>query len=419
MTAVLLGAGARGAHAYAPYARKYPHELEFVAVAEADAGRREAFASVYGIAPERAFADWQEVFEQERMADVMIICTQDRMHYGPTVKALGAGYHVLLEKPMSPDPAECLAMERTAKLHGRQLSICHVLRYTPFWSALKRAIREGHIGDLMSIQLNENVGFYHYAHSFVRGHWRNADESSPMILAKSCHDMDILSWLMDRPCLRVSSFGALGYFRPDRAPDGAPLRCTDGCPAEAGCPYSAPRFYLGNSGKEWAAHFTPDLSGEGILKALQEGPYGRCVYRCDNNVVDHQVVNLEFEGGATATFSMCGFTHDVSRSVQVMGTKGEIRGCMEDGTLTIHDFLTRERTEIHTRRSAPGHGGGDEAIVRGFLELLRDGEGRKGASLTSAEASVQSHMMAFAAEESRLAGGQPVEIPAFRSRYSE
>jgi predicted dehydrogenase len=308
-----------------------------------------------------------------------------------------------------------MEMELAAKRYGRHLSICHVLRYTPFWSAIKRTIGEGRIGDVMSIQLNENVGFYHYAHSFVRGHWRNSEESSPMILAKSCHDMDILSWLMESPCRRVSSFGSLSYFRPEQAPEGATARCTDGCLAEESCPYSATRFYLGEDGRGWAAHFTKDTSQEGILKALRDGPYGRCVYRCDNNVVDHQVVNLEFEGGATATFSMCGFTHDVSRSVQVMGTKGEIRGYMESGKITVYNFLSREETEIRIHRTTSGHGGGDEAIVRGFLRLIADG--REGASLTSAGASVQSHMMAFAAEESRLNHGAPVTLAEFRKRF--
>ncbi|WP_274364589.1 Gfo/Idh/MocA family protein [Paenibacillus thermotolerans] len=409
--AILLGAGARGGFAYAPYAAKYPHELQFVAVAEPNEERRVLFQQRFNVPKDRCFSTWEELPKEGKIADAAFICTQDQMHYEPTILALQLGYDVLLEKPMSPDPEQCLEMERAANETGKLLTICHVLRYTPFWSTLKSVIDDGEIGEIASIQLNENVGFFHMAHSFVRGNWRNSDLSSPMILAKSCHDMDIISWLMDRECVRVSSFGSLMHFREENAPEGSTKRCLDGCEAEAGCAYSAPRFYLGE-GKEWAKFFTENLSRESILEALRTGPYGRCVYRCDNNVVDHQVVNMEFEGGATATFSMCGFTHDCSRSIQIMGTKGEIRGYMESGRFTVYDFLTASQTEHKVQNSVSGHGGGDEGIVRDFLRAVRK-QGR-GETKTSARASVQSHLMAFAAERSRLAGGRPVNVSEFR-----
>ncbi|MCU6712883.1 Gfo/Idh/MocA family oxidoreductase [Paenibacillus sp. J5C_2022] len=410
LTAILLGAGDRGARAYAPYAINYPHELEIVALAEPDEERREAFVEAHGISPDKAYADWEEVLSQSKLADIAIICTQDRMHYEPTLKALELGYHVLLEKPMSPDPKECVEMELAAKKHNRMLAICHVLRYTAFWAAVKRVIQEGRIGRTVSIQLNENVGNMHMSHSFVRGNWNNSDESSPMILAKSCHDMDVLAYLMDEPCKRISSFGSLMHFNEQNAPEGAPLRCLDGCPAEASCQYYAPRYYLGE-GRGWARKFTLDNSREGIIEALRSNDYGRCVYRSDNNVVDHQVVNMEFESGATAMFSMCGFTRDNTRIMQIMGTKGEIRGNMANNEFSIYDFVTKEEMVIRVNAPAEGHGGGDQEIVRSFLQEVRNYNGQEG--LSSAAASVRSHLMAFAAEKSRLKQGQPIELDAF------
>ncbi|UVI28336.1 Gfo/Idh/MocA family protein [Paenibacillus spongiae] len=410
LTAVLIGAGARGAGSYAPYALDFPHELKLIAVAETDPVRRERTAEAHSIPPERCYASWEELLAEPQLADIAIICTQDRMHYEPTLLALNKKYHVMLEKPMSPDPKECLDMEQAAKDNNRLLTICHVLRYTPFWTAIKRMITEGRIGEVVSIQLNENVGYWHIAHSFVRGNWNNSDKSSPMILAKSCHDMDVLSWLMDKSCTRVSSFGSLMHFNEEHAPEDSTDRCLD-CAVEATCPYSAPRFYLSDEFKGWARHFSPDLTKSNIIKGLRETDYGRCVYRSDNNVVDHQVVNMEFEGGATAMFSMCGFTFEQERRIQIMGTSGELRA--EGDTITLYDFLTHQKTELTIPPQVTGHGGGDAGIVRSFLKEVRNYNGQD--SLTSATASVRSHLMAFAAEESRLNGGKVIVL----SDYAE
>lgn len=415
-TAILIGGGARGKFAYSPYAHKYPHELQFVAIAEPVAERREDFAASHAIAPELALTDWKPLLDQGKIADVAIICTQDRMHFEPTMRALELGYDVLLEKPMSPLPEECLLMEEAARKHGRILMICHVLRHTPFWSTIKRTVEAGEIGEVVSIQLNENVGYFHAAHSFVRGLWRDSDESSPMILQKSCHDMDILSWIVGRECRRISSYGSLHHFRQEHAPAGAALRCTDGCPAEASCPYSALKIYLGEEGEPWSRFITADTSPQGILTALREGPFGRCVYHCDNNVVDHQVVNMEFEGGVTASFSMSSFTHDCSRSVQIMGTHGEIRGYMEDNRITVYPFGTRQQVELSLLGSIEGHGGGDEGLMRAFLKQVRE---QDSGGLTSATAALESHLMAFAAEASRLAQGQSIELSDYKRKIAD
>ncbi|WP_422659828.1 Gfo/Idh/MocA family protein [Paenibacillus sp. EC2-1] len=411
LSAVLIGAGDRGARAYAPFALKNPHELKIVAVADPNADRRHKVMKEHEIAADNGYESWEALLEGNQKADIAIICTMDRMHLGPTIAALKAGYHVLLEKPMSPDPLECIEMERTAREHNRLLTICHVLRYTEFWSNVKKIIETGQIGEVVSVQLNENVEFMHMSHSFVRGNWKNKEQSSPMILQKSCHDMDILSWIIDKPCLRVSSYGSLMHFNESNAPLGAPERCLDGCPAENDCPFHAGRYYLGE-GKGWARKFTEDHTNEGIISALETTDYGKCVYRSDNNVVDHQVVNMEFEGGATATFSMCGFTREQTRIVQIMGTKGEIRGNMDDNSISLFNFLTKHESILRLSEPVGGHGGGDAKIVRSFLNEVRSyGEGV--ASLSSASVSLRSHLMAFAAEESRMHKGKSIELDEF------
>lgn len=404
-TAVLIGAGDRGAQAYAPYALDYPHELKIVAVAEPNELKRNKVIKSHGINYEYAFSSWKSLLDKRKMADIAIVCTLDKEHYYPTMKALELGYHVLLEKPMSPDPKECIDMDKMAKKQKRQLTICHVLRYTPFWSKIKTLISEGEIGEVASVQLNENVEIMHMSHSFVRGNWSNKEKSSPMILQKSCHDMDILSYILGKKCERISSYGSLMHFHEGNKPQGAPLRCLDGCPVENECPFHAGRYYLGD-GMSWARKFTEDNSREGIIKALNNTPYGKCVYQSDNNVVDHQVVNMEFEGGTTATFSMCGFTRDQTRIVQIMGTKGEIRGNMKDNKISIYNFLTGQETVIHLEQPTSGHAGGDERLVRTFL---KDIESKKG-SISSSSESLQSHLMAFAAEDSRLNHGQSIDL---------
>ncbi|GCE49141.1 oxidoreductase family protein [Thermosporothrix hazakensis] len=402
ITLALLGAGHRGMLSYAPYVLENPHEAEFVAVAEPDPVRLEQFKQQYSIPDDRCFTDWHDLLAQPQLADAILICTQDRMHFEPTIAALKAGYHVLLEKPMSPEPAECIEMERCAREHNRILSICHVLRYTDFFATIKKLLEDGAIGRLMSIQHNENVGYWHYGHSFVRGNWRNSDLSSPMILQKSCHDMDILLWLAGADCVHISSFGTLTHFRPENAPEGAPQRCLDNCPVAETCPWYAPKLYLtGQTG--WPVSvITNDTSREGVIKALQEGPYGRCVYHCDNNVVDHQVVNLEFANEVTAVFTMSAFTNDVDRTLKLMGTKGELRAAMGKNEIEITDFSTGHKQVINLSRPKGhyGHGGGDGGIMRDFLKLVRNDGQVEG--LTSAATSVQSHLMAFAAEQSRL-----------------
>lgn len=418
VTIALIGAGSRGMESYGTYALKNPYELEFVAVADSNPARLGKFQQLHHVPEEHAFSDWRDLLSQPKMADAVLICTQDRMHYEPAMVALQAGYHVLLEKPMSPDPQECVRMGAYAAEVGRVFSICHVLRFTSFFSALKNLLDEDAIGRLISIEHSENVAFWHYAHSYVRGNWRNTALSSPMILAKSCHDMDILLWLAGADCVRLSSFGTLTHFREENAPPGAPARCTDGCPAAHNCAYYAPKFYL-NGDDGWPKSvISSDISDKGIMKALEEGPYGRCVYHSDNDVVDHQVVNMLFANDITAVFTMSAFTDDVTRKIKLMGTKGEMWGTMARDTnrIEIREFVsgTHKIIELPNEGGPQGHGGGDYGIIRDFLRLVRS-EGRE-TGLTAAATSVQSHLMAFAAEEARLKSSV-VEMDEYGRRW--
>ncbi|MFC5404076.1 Gfo/Idh/MocA family protein [Cohnella soli] len=413
ITAALIGAGQRGAGAYAPYALNHAEEIRFVAVADADPERRERFGQTHGIAESNAFSSWEHLLNGPKIADAVLICTQDKMHFEPTLRALEQGYHVLLEKPMSPDPLECFIMGEYAEKHNRVLSICHVLRYTDFFALIKKILSEGRIGELVSITHTENVEHRHQAHSFVRGNWNKSEVSSPMILAKSCHDMDILQWLVEEDCTKVSSFGSLMHFRKESAPEGAPPRCLDGCPVQITCPYYAPRMYIERDdwvGAVLRSVVSNDPSDEGVLNALKDGPYGRCVYHCDNDVVDHQVVNLEFENGVTVAFTMSAFTFEGGRSVKLMGTRGQIRADMDRNVIEVTSFVTRETETINLETDAAGHGGGDTNIMRDFVRLVRSDGKEKGR--TGARESVQSHLIAFAAEKSRVEG-RTISMPEY------
>lgn len=399
ISAVVIGAGQRGV-IYSSYALLHPNEFEVIAVAEIDTARRKNFSKVHGLAQNMCFSSWEELLEVPKLADAAIICTPDNVHLLPSLKALEKGYHLLLEKPMSNKACDCIEISEYADRYKRLISICHVLRFTPFFTMLKKLLDDGKIGKLISIAHNENVGHLHYSHSYVRGNWRNSNESSPMILAKSCHDMDIMLYLAGENCSKISSFGSLTHFKKENAPKGAPQRCLNGCLHDVECPYYAPKIYLtGNTG--WPASvISNDTSFDSRYKALKKGPYGRCVYHCDNNVVDHQVVNIEFGNKVTAAFTMCAFTNETTRTIKLMGTKGEIRGVMEKNEIEVIDFSTGARDVISLKETKFGHSGGDDGIMQNFVRLLQQEDTSGG--LTSAKTSLQGHLMAFAAEKSRL-----------------
>lgn len=398
VTAVVLGAGSRGS-VYAGYAIEHPDELKIVAIAEPRRDRLNRLADELEIPQTHRYESWQELLAQPRMADCAFVCTLDDDHTAPAIKAMELGYHILLEKPMSNSEEECRAIAETARRTERTLAVCHVLRYTPFYTTIKALIDAGEIGEVAAINQIENVGYWHQAHSFVRGNWRSTEETSPMILQKSCHDMDIIIWLMGQNCRKVQSFGSLRHFRRENAPEGAPERCLWDCPYADSCPYYAPKLYMDMSRTGWPIDvITTDFSLEGRRKALEEGPYGRCVYHCDNDVVDRQIVNLEFENGAVATFTMIGLSADFSRQLKIFGTNGQIEADMGKKRIVLRRFGEDEKlVPLDTDGKSGGHGGGDEGIMRDFIRVLREG----GESRTGADVSLQSHLVCFAAEKSR------------------
>ncbi len=414
MKFVLIGAGQRGM-IYATYAFEKGHEI--IAVAETDEVKRRIAGEAFSIPEERRFQTGEELLSQPKMADAAIIATMDRDHYREAVPAMEKGYHLLLEKPISPVPEETLAIEETAVRTGRHVTVCHVLRYSPFFRELKKAVTDGRIGRVITIQHNENIGNFHIAHSFVRGNWRRSDLASPLVMQKSCHDMDLLVWLAGSRCESVASFGDLTYFRPENAPEGAARRCCD-CPHKDSCRFSAYRCYLPVMGEWPAAVLTEEQTGDGLKEAIRTGPYGRCVYYCDNNVCDHQVSILRFANGVTATFNLSGFTNRMMRTIKIMGEDGEIRASEDANEIEIIRFASNwkeqgEREIIRPREATSGHNGGDSGIVDDFLDML---EGRELASATDIHESVESHMMACAAEEARITG-TVVSIAEFRRKH--
>ncbi|MBC8446732.1 MAG: Gfo/Idh/MocA family oxidoreductase [Chloroflexi bacterium] len=413
LEAVLVGAGNRGYDAYGPYSLQHPHEVRFVAVAEPHEERRARFARAHNIPPARQFRTWQEMLAQGQIADAALVCTLDRMHVEPAVAALETSYDVLLEKPMATTVEDCVRLVHTAERTGRILMICHVLRYTAFFSGVHEIIASGRLGDVITVEHRENVVYWHMAHSFVRGNWRNSRIESPMILAKCCHDMDILFWNLG-PVKRLNSFGSLIHYRPENAPPGATERCTDGCPVADDCPFYAPRPYLSDHTGWPASVISEDLSLEARRRVLETGPYGRCVYRCDNDVVDHQTVNMEFESGVTGVLFMHGHSHEEGRTMRYDGTRATLRGrfTMVKSEITIHDHLTGGTETIVPKGTLYGHGGGDEGLMAAFVRTVREGQAEP---LTSARASLESHLMALAAEEARV-NGSIVHMDDFRRR---
>ncbi len=418
-TWILIGGGMRG-ETYTSIARE-SGDFELVALAEPIKERREALQKRHGLTDAQVYESWEPLLSQPKMADAAVIATMDRDHFAPAMAAIERGYDILLEKPVSPDPAECVAIERAAKERGVSVLVCHVLRYTPFFRALKNIIDSGRLGRVMDIQHEEAVGHIHQSHSFVRGNWCNSEKSSPMLLQKSCHDMDILQWLIGKRCLRIQSFGSLSYFHEGNKPEGAPARCIDGCPHAAACPYDAVRLYLDDKNNGWfrqTATKLPSPTDADVERALRTTDYGRCVYACDNDVVDHQIVNMEFEDGVTCSFSMCAFTEG-GRHIRIRGTRGELTADMGAPTLRLFDHKTRQAEYIPIADCVlndtivGGHGGGDNGIVATFRRQLY---GETDVSLADISVSVSNHMIAFAAEESRRTG-QVVDVEAFERAY--
>ena len=404
ITVALIGAGGRGTN-YVSLMDK--EKFNVVAVAEPIKERRERIKKMHDIPDNMCFENYQALLKEPKLADCAVIATTDRMHYEPSMIAIEKGYNLLLEKPAAPTYKECVDIANFAKEKGVKILVCHVLRYTKFFSKIKEMIKNGDVGNVISIHHSENVGHLHHSHSYVRGNWGNSEKSANMLLAKSCHDIDILQWLMDEDCTNVHSFGSLSFFKKENAPEGAPLYCHEGCPYSKECFYDATDIYSKNHKGWYKGHALQkeNPTDEDYANLIRTTQYGKCVFKCDNDVVDHQVVNLEFESGAVASFNMSSF-NEGGRYIRVMGTKGEIYGDMKHNSLDYFDFRTGEHTlmnpnELNLDDSiTSGHGGGDGGLVEILYEYLANDY--DGDMLSEIGISTRNHLIVFAAEKSRL-----------------
>jgi predicted dehydrogenase len=401
LTAITVGGGARG-NVYGRYAVDHPDQLTIIGIAEPIEIRRQRYVEKHKIEAQNQFTTWEDVFKRPKFADFVIITTPDHLHYEPAMKALDMGYHLLLEKPIAQSLKQCNDILALQKKKKAIVAVCHVLRYAPYYRKVKEVMDSGVLGKLVSVQHMEPIEHKHMSHSYVRGNWGVESKTNPIILSKSCHDLDILRWWIGKKCEHISSFGALSWFKPQNAPVGSTTRCTDGCAVESTCPYSALKIYHRDRGWSQVMDLPEDrnLHGDHIMDRLKTGPYGRCVYHCDNDVLDHQVVNMLFPDDITASLHVEAFTDYAGRRTRVMGSLGCLVG--DEDVLRIADFQTGKVQEWVTKDNAKelsGHGGGDQALVHDFLVAVSKNDE---AYLTSTlEASMDSHEMGFLAEESR------------------
>ena len=402
---VVFGLGQRG-NIYALFAKKYPEKFSLVAIIENDPDRIEYAKTTYpGV---RLFADYRDFLKENIDADIVAVATQDADHREHAIAMMQAGYDLLLEKPIANNKEDCLAIYEASKQYDKKVVVCHVLRYTPFYSTVKRYIDSGKLGEVITIHASENVGYYHQAHSFVRGPWHNKAQSSPMILAKCCHDMDILRYLMGEECLSVNSYGGLYYFNKEHAPEGATQYCSD-CPHKD-CIYKAQKLYTSDVSRGFSSYFTTkDLTDENILTDLKGSPYDKCVFMNDNDVVDHEVTVMQFANGKTACHTMTAFSREIYRDLKVHGTKAELVGVIEDSAFEVRYFggeVEKVRIDV-SEANVGGHCGGDYFMMNSLYKAL-NGEPAEG--ITYLDVSIESHLMSFAAEESRLNNGKTERI---------
>lgn len=401
---ILIGAGDRGT-TYTDIMADLPEQFQVVAVAEPVDDRREHVKELHNIPDDMCFDDYKPLLALGKIADLAVIATMDRDHFKPAMMAIDLKYDLLLEKPITPTAKECVALRDNAKKNNVKVVICTVLRYTYLFNKLKDIIDSGKIGEVMSINHEECVGFIHQSHSFVRGRWGNSERSSVMLLQKSCHDIDILQWLIGKKCKKVQSFGTLSFFTRKNAPKGSPEYCIEGCPKGDTCPYNAVKLYFDDKSNNWFRRSSTTLynpTDDDVKKAITETQYGKCIYKCDNDVVDHQTVNMLFEDDITVTFTMNAFNTG-GRFINIMGTKGQIRASLGDNKpISVYNIETNSTEEIESTGSnsiTAGHGGGDTGIVKTLYDyIISEYEGN---CVPSIEESCYNHLIVFAAEQSR------------------
>lgn len=421
ITAIIVGCGHR-AMIYAEYAKIHPEELKIVGAADPSASVRKKTAEEYDIPEENLFSSADELAERDKFADVIINGTMDLCHVNTSVPLLNKGYGMLLEKPFAVNETEALELINCVRKNNSRVMVCHVLRYSHFYQKIKELLINDKIGSIITIASNEYVSFDHIATSYVRGKWAKYDNcKSTMLLAKCSHDIDIITWLVgsDIP-IKVSSFGSRSQFCIKNAPKEAGTRCTLDCPLVNTCIYSAKRIYIDRP-EAWDGYVWHDFnckrpeSEQVMLESLNTtNPYGRCVYKCDNDVVDRQSVLISFKSGATCTHNMIGGASGGSRTIHITGTKGEIYGCFEDNILHVKtinptsDKLFDAEDIDFSNEDLDGHGGGDMRLMEDFVKFIRNE--KTSISCTDVNDSLTGHMTVFMADKSNSNGGIPEDI---------
>lgn len=394
---VAIGAGNR-TNKYLEYVKQHPDKVKLVGVVELNDIRRKHIADCFSLDASQCFVDYRDFFQHPVEADAVMICTPENMHFEPTMQAIERGYHILLEKPIAQTLEECMLIAQAARKHDVLVSVCHVLRYHPYFMKIKELVDSGELGNIISINHRTSVGLDRTAHGFVRGLWRKEAVTNPMLMSKCCHDIDFLLWLTKTPCRKLTSFGSLRWFKEKNAPEGSAARCVD-CKVESRCPFSAIDLYRVR--RDWIANFdVPEgkTIDEVIEEQLRYGLYGRCVYRCDNDVVDHQIVSMEMESEVTINFSMDVFTVKDNRETHICLTEGEIDG--DETRLKVCRFrgAKEEVYDFSDLAHQPFHAGADLNIVADFIDAIQ--KNRRNV-VTSIEQSVESHRICFEAERSR------------------
>lgn len=429
VTAIIVGAGHR-AMVYSKLALTNPELLKIVGVADPNPIRRKQCMEKFGFSEDMCFENAQELAKKGKLADTIINGTMDEQHIETAVPLLNCGYDMLLEKPFAVNEEEMRELVDCAKKNNSKVMICHVLRYTPFYYGIKKRIVDGEIGDIINIQTNEHVSYHHLSTSYVRGKWANSDKChTSMLLAKCCHDLDIIMWMMaETKPTQISSFGSKYQFKPENAPKGAGTICMKDCPLVDTCVYSTKRLYIDHPDR-WAFYVWDALEGienptiEDKIKLMKsDSPYARCMYKCDNNVVDHQSVLINFANGATATHNMVGGSSQPRRNIHIVGTKGEIYGNFEESKFyvskidpspdAVNEECRIEEVDLNVNGDMVGayggHGGGDERLAEDFVKFIQ-GE-KPSLACTSIFDSVAGHLAVYLADESREHGGQPQKV---------
>lgn len=414
----ILGLGSRGATTYGDYLITL-NDVKISAICDIDKDKLNFYQNKYHVEKKDCFLNSEDFFKAGKLADILIIATMDQDHYSQAMKALDLKYHLLLEKPIALNLKQCLDIENKALKNNLYVVVCHVLRYSLFYKKIKEIVNSKILGNIININTTENVGYWHQTHSFVRGNWNNSNKTSPMILQKCCHDFDILNWIIDKKPLNVSSFGSLSLFKKENAPKDSSNYCYD-CKIQNNCPYNAVKYYVDSIKNDKDLGWPYDVvvlnpTKDKVLAAIKNGPYGRCVYKCDNNVVDHQIVNIQYEDNITATHTMCAFSKDCYRDIKIFATRGDLIANTLNNTIIYHTFVDNKEFVIDVSKltnDLSGHMGGDKLMINELLKLINKETSQLDSSI---EKSVLSHVIAFAAEKSRINKGVVINLNEFKS----